>query len=343
MQGDAIHLASIAVVLLYRRQMLQLLLGTGLGAAAMPALAKPQAPLRIGLISDLNSGYGSTSYIPAVHQGLHQLIALQPNLVVCAGDMVAGQKHGLTLQQLDAMWSSFEAAVLQPLRIAGIPLLPTIGNHDGSPGFKADRDAVRRFWMPIRSQIGLDFIDASQFPFHYTVSQQGLFWLIWDASSAHIPENQLIWAKHQLASSASTRAMARFVVGHLPLVGVGENKDRAGEILNQEHVLQNLMETANVNAYISGHHHAWFSGRRGQLDLIQLGALGSGPRRLLQGGSAPQQTFTLLEINGPGNRITETTYSVATGRPLPWSSLPSTLNTRRGRLSRNRSQRPLNG
>ena len=112
MQGDAIHLASIAVVLLYRRQMLQLLLGTSLGAAAIPSLAKPQPPLRIGLISDLNGSYGSTSYVPAVHQGLHQLIALQPNLVVCAGDMVAGQKHGLTRQQLDAMWSSFEATVL---------------------------------------------------------------------------------------------------------------------------------------------------------------------------------------------------------------------------------------
>ena len=76
--------------------MLQLVLGTGLSAVALPLSAARRAALRVGLISDLNSSYGSTSYIPAVDQGLDQLIALQPDLVVCAGDMVAGQMRGLT-------------------------------------------------------------------------------------------------------------------------------------------------------------------------------------------------------------------------------------------------------
>ena len=330
-------------MLLSRRRVLQLVVGTGLSAAVLPLHAARRAALRIGLISDLNSSYGSTSYIPAVQQGLDQLIALQPDLVVCAGDMVAGQKRGLSGQQLDAMWRGFETTLLQRLQRAGIPLLPAIGNHDGSPGFPADRAAVRRFWTPLRSRIGLKLVDASQFPFRYTVLQDGIFWLVWDASSARVPEDHLAWAQQQLASADARAARARFVVGHLPLVGVGQGKDRPGEVLDRGGALQSLMENARVQAYISGHHHAWFSGRRGQLDLIQLGALGSGPRRLLDGGAPAQQTFTLLEIDGGRSAIREITYAVATGQPLAWSMLPARLNTRAGLLQRNSSERLLRG
>ena len=323
--------------------MLQLVLGTGLTAAALPLSAARGVVQRVGLISDLNSSYGSTRYIPAVDQGLDQLIGLQPDLVVCAGDMVAGQMRGLTGQQLDAMWRGFETSVLQRLQAAKIPLLPAIGNHDGSPGFPADRAAVRRFWTPIRSRMGLTFVDASQFPFRYTVLQDGIFWLVWDASSARVPEDQLAWARQQLASSQAQAARARFVVGHLPMVGVGQGKDRPGEVLERGRALQALMDEAGVQAYISGHHHAWFSSRRGQLDLIQLGALGSGPRRLLDGGASAQQTFTLLEIDGGRDTLRETPYAVSTGEPLSWSILPPRLSTRAGLLQRNASERLLRG
>ena len=323
--------------------MLQLVLGTGLSAAALPLNASRRAVLRIGLISDLNGSYGSTSYIPAVDQGLQQLIALQPDLVVCAGDMVAGQMRGLSGQQLDAMWRGFETSVLQPLQAAGISLLPAIGNHDGSPGFPADRAAVSRFWTPIRSRMGLGFVDASQFPFRYTVLQDRIFWLVWDASSARVPDDQLVWAQQQLASPQAQAARARFVVGHLPLVGVGQGKDRPGEVLDRGRALQVLMENGRVQAYISGHHHAWYSSRRGQLDLIQLGALGSGPRRLLDAGASAQQTFTLLEIDAGRGAIRETAYAVSTGQPLSWSTLPPRLSTRAGELQRNVSERLLRG
>jgi len=103
------------------------------------------------------------------------------------------------------------------------------------------------------------------------------------------------------------------------------------------------MENADVQAYISGHHHAWFSGRSGELDLIHLGALGSGPRQLLQGGPEPQQTFGLLELDLHQQRLTETNYVVSTGQPQAWSSIPPSLLTRRGRLLRNRPSRPLKG
>jgi hypothetical protein len=336
---------------LSRRQLIQLA-AAGAGSTAwwlleqqlhQPAAAAPRSRpnLRLGLISDLNSSYGSTHYIPQVSRGLQQLLELQPALVVCAGDMVAGQKRGLSAGQLDAMWESFARTVLTPVRQAGLPFLPAVGNHDGSPGFEADRAAVRRFWAPRHQAIGLRFVDPGDFPFHYSALQNEVFWLVWDASSGRIPASQLSWARQQLASKQAQQAQLRLVVGHLPLVGVSQGRDRAGETLEQAAAVQSLLEQGRVQAYISGHQHAWFPARRGQLDLIHLGAMGSGPRRLLQGAIPPQQTYTTLDINWQDDSLLETTYAVASGQPVAWSRLPTTLMGRGGRLNRNAQARSI--
>ena len=333
---------------LRRRQLLQLAAagaaGSGLswlGLGRAPAAAAAGSDLRIGLISDLNSSYGSTTYIPQVSQGLRQLLALQPQLLVCAGDMVAGQKRGLSAGQLDAMWDGFARTVLAPVRQAGVTFLPAVGNHDGSPGFTADREAARRFWSARRQALGLRFVDAADFPFHYSALQNEVFWLVWDASSSRVPAEQLSWARRQLASPAAQQARLRLVVGHLPLAGISQGRDRTGEVLDQASAIQELLEAGGVQAYISGHQHAWFPGRRGRLDLIQLGALGSGPRRLLQGSIPPQQTYATLDLNWPSETLLETTYAVATGRPVAWNRLPAQLSGRSGSLSRNVQERSI--
>ena len=65
---------------LSRRQLLQFALGSGFGAVLPSAMAADTQ--RVGLISDLNSSYGSVSYLPQVDRGLRQLMALQPELIV---------------------------------------------------------------------------------------------------------------------------------------------------------------------------------------------------------------------------------------------------------------------
>ena len=322
---------------LSRRQLLQFALGSAFGAVLPSAMAADTQ--RVGLISDLNSSYGSVSYLPQVDRGLRQLMALQPELIVCAGDMVAGQKPGLTAHQLDAMWNRFASDVLQPLLEAGISFLPAIGNHDGAPGFAADRAAVERFWWPLRSALGLNFCDPAHFPFHYSVFQDSVFWIVWDASSHRIPDVQLEWARQQLASPRARQAKLRLVVGHLPLFGVGRGKDRSGESLDQLLTIRSLLQEGKVQAYISGHQHVWYPARWGNLDLIQLGALGSGPRRLLMGGGAAQQTFTMLEINRQKRTLKESTYAVASGRRLDWDAIPPMLTCRSGSLERNTQNR----
>ena len=333
---------------LRRRQLLQLAAagaaGTGLwllDQQRSPVVAAARADLRIGLISDLNSSYGSTSYIPQVSQGLQQLLALQPQVMVCAGDMVAGQKPGLSNNQLDAMWEGFARTVVTPVRQAGVPLLVAVGNHDGSPGFSADREALRRFWAPRRQALGLQFVDGANFPFHYSALQNDVFWLVWDASSSQVPASQLAWARQQLTSPRAQQAKLRLVVGHLPLFGVSQGRDRAGEVLDQPRAVLTLLEAGRVQGYISGHQHAWFPARRGQLDLIQLGAMGSGPRRLLQGGIPPQQTYTTLDINWQNGSLRETTYAVSSGQPVAWSRLPATLTGRAGTIERNVQERSI--
>ena len=56
--------------------------------------AQPKA-IRMGLISDLNGSYGSTRYGSTVERGVALLKQHKPDLVLCAGDMVAGQNTEL--------------------------------------------------------------------------------------------------------------------------------------------------------------------------------------------------------------------------------------------------------
>jgi hypothetical protein len=204
------------------------------------------------------------------------------------------------------MWAAFEQQLLLPLRRAGLPVAFTLGNHDASGSraggrytFAEDRKAAERFWRPRQDQLGLRFVDASRFPFAYSVRQADLFLLVWDASAPLLPAEQIAWAERSLASEAARSAQARLVLGHLPLQAIARGRENPGEVLQQADVLQRLLERGGASAYISGHHHAFFPGRSGQLDLLALGALGHGPRRLLGSGQSPRHTLTLIDLFWP--------------------------------------------
>jgi hypothetical protein len=212
----------------------------------------PRADLRLALISDLNAGYGSTSYTAEVDRAIALIPSLRPDLVLCAGDMVAGQKTSLTTTQLTAMWAAFERRILSPLRRAGLPFAPTVGNHDalasragGSYLFECERQEAARFWRRRQS---------SRWPL--LRGRQRLSVLLFHSAGRPVP------------------------AGLGRLLG-------AGAVLAGAEALRQLMERHDVAAYISGHQHAYYPARLGQLDLFNLGATGSGPRPLLQGGCRP--------------------------------------------------------
>ena len=329
-------------------------LGNGLAAPSKSRWVAPSKPaaqwirpsrgdLRLALISDLNGPYGTTSYIEPVHRGIALIPSLEPDLVLCAGDMVAGQKRGLAPDQLQAMWSGFDRDVLAPLRRRGCPFAPAMGNHDASSArsgeryvFAADRAAAARFWQPQRDNLGLELLDGTGFPYYYALVVGEIVVLVWDASSATVPAAQLAWADQLLASPEVRRARHRLVMGHLPLRPVGQGRDRNGEVLGAADAIQALLERHRVEAYISGHHHAWFPGRIGALDLIQLGALGSGPRPLLGQKHPAHQSLTLLDFYPDTEQWQEITLDLRTMKPVSPRSLPVQIVDRDGRVLRRR-------
>ena len=292
----------------------------------------PRGDQRIALISDLNSSYGSTSYVSQVHRGLKLLIKLQPDLVLCAGDMVAGQKLGLTSNQLDAMWSAFDEQILQPLRTADEPFAPTMGNHDASNSrgnsgyvFELDRMHAQKFWRARQGSLGLKFVDSNQFPFRYSIRHGEIFVLVFDASSAHVSADDWNWAENQLDGSEARQAKLRLMMGHLPPYAIAKGRDRAGEVLHEAKRLQQLLFRKNVHLYISGHHHAWYPSSVGSTNLLSLGAMGSGPRQRLNDRIPPQQSITLLDLLNQQGELVETTIELDGLQVLPSQRLPHSL------------------
>ncbi len=332
-----------------RRQLLSLsglALGAGLWQLWKPARvsaaagleAPPRGDTRLVLISDLNAAYGSTTYIAEVHRGVALIPPLRPDLVICAGDMVAGQKAGLSRQRLAAMWAGFDRSVLGPLRRAGLPFAPAMGNHDASGAsaggrflFADDRAEAARFWRARRDALGLTFVDSGNFPFHYAIRQDDVFVLVWDACTAQVPAEQLRWAERVLAGPAARSAGRRLVVGQLSLRAVSQGRDRPGEVLAQAAAVQQLLERHGVEAYVSGRQHAYFPARLGQLDLFQLGAMGSGPRRLLGQTNTPFQTLTVLDLVGSPPRLVDTSFDLRTLRRIDPQQLPRSLRDAAGR------------
>jgi 3',5'-cyclic AMP phosphodiesterase CpdA len=282
-------------------------------ASVHPSASDPVAPIRIVLISDLNSQYGSTTYEPEVDKAIALIPTLNPDLVLCGGDMVAGQSRALSQAQLTAMWDSFDRHIASPLRDANIPLGFTIGNHDGSGAkasgeliFAADRAIASQYWQANTPR--LNFVDRTGFPFFYSFQLKDLFCLVWDASTATISAEQLAWVEKSLASEAAQKAKIRLAIGHLPLYGITVGRDKPGEYLDNAEGLRSLLEQYNVHTYISGHDHAYYPGHRGKLELLYSGLLGSGARSLLTGNVSPQKNLTIIDITFTGNQA-ETKYT----------------------------------
>jgi len=286
--------------------------------------------VRLVVISDLNSQYGSVDYEPEVDRAIQLIPDWQPDLVLCGGDMVAGQKTSLTVAQIQAMWAAFDRHVAAPLRRARIPFGFTIGNHDASGAlassgnliFAQERQLAAAYWRDPAHDPGLSFIDRAHFPFYYTFAQAEIFYLVWDASTAQISESQLAWVAQSLASPAARSARLRIVIGHLPLYAVAVGRDRPGEFLNQADRLRSLLERYQVHTYISGHHHAYFPGHRGDLDLLHAGPLGSGPRPLLNSNLPPRKTLTVVDVHRATATTAYTTYDMRTLQVLDPAQLP---------------------
>lgn len=299
--------------------------------------------VRLVVISDLNSAYGSTDYEPEVDKGIALVPFWKPDLVISGGDMVAGQKPSLTNEQLRAMWASFDRHVAAPLRKAKVPFGFTIGNHDASGAlgargqflFQRERDMASEYWKNPAHNPGVQFVDRFQFPFYYTFQMKDVFFLVWDGSTNQIPKDKLAWVEKALSSPQAKAAKLRILVGHLPLYAVAVSRDEPGEVMANADQLRAMLEKYQVHTYISGHHHAYYPAHRGKMQFLHTGILGAGPRPLIEGSDRPWKAITVLDINpNAAQPVTYTTYNINTLQVVKNNQLPRFLRGHNGMLLR---------
>ncbi len=228
--------------------------------------------LRVAVISDLNSGYGSTRYVPAVHQAVEDIVAWHPDLVICTGDMVAGQRRGL---DYEAMWEAFHQAVSEPLRKAGVPLAVSPGNHDASPfgAYAAEREAYVEAWQS--RPLKFELLEESEYPLYYAFRLSGVLFIAMDlARAGALDGRQRAWLERTMASNVMLPRPVVF--GHVPLFPFSVGRD--SEVTSDAALLSSLHDhQAHV---FSGHHQVYYSGLLNSLHLVSVPCLGTGPRQL---------------------------------------------------------------
>ncbi|MCA3011418.1 MAG: metallophosphoesterase [Myxococcaceae bacterium] len=284
--------------------------------------------LRVVVLSDLNGSYGSTTYEPSVHQAIAALRAtVRPDLVLIAGDMVAGQQAGL---DFPAMWAAFHAAVTTPLLDVGIPVAPAPGNHDASayPGYGQERAEYARQWEPLRRP-AVQLVDASQFPFRYSFSFRGAFFIALDATTvAPLSTSQRTWVGQQLAGASAFPV--KLVFGHVPLhpTTVG----RETQVLSDPPLEAILRQHGAL--FVGGHQHGYYPGAANGVRHVVTPCIGSGPRALIGSTVPSPRGFVVVDV--AGGRVTSVEAFTGAGfsSRILRGSLPPRLDFGSHRLER---------
>jgi Calcineurin-like phosphoesterase len=298
----------------------------------------PRGDIRFVAISDLNSYYGATTYDPEVDKGIKLIPFWKPDMVLCSGDMVAGQDPTLSDAKLKEMWAGFDKQVGAPIRQMKLPYGFTVGNHDASSAlgvtgqflFKREREATAAYWQDPAHNPGVEFVNRFEFPFYYTFKFKDVFVLAWDGSSNHIPNDKLAWVEKALSSDAAKTAKIRILLGHLPLYAVTIGRNEPAEVMENTEALRAMLEKYKVHTYISGHDHGYYPAHKGNLQLLHMGILGSGPRPLLD-GSTPRKAITVIDIKFDSPELTTyTTFDMQTLQPIEMKELPRSLTAHNG-------------
>ena len=257
-----------------------------------PAKTQPMSDrLRIAVVADLNGQYGSTIYDPSVHKGVRRIVGLAPDLVLSAGDMIGGQRESLDYR---AMWSAFHDAVSDPFERAAIPFVVVPGNHDASAysKFELERRLFIDEWTHRRPDV--TFVDDSHYPLRHAFVKGPALFIALDATmSGPLSEAQRQWVESTL--EAHDHYPIKIVYGHLPLYPFAQGH-ATNEVL-ADSALEQLLIDHRVDLFISGHHQAYFPGRRGPLRLVGTSSLAAGARKLLGSEERAAPSFVWIEID----------------------------------------------
>jgi predicted phosphodiesterase len=295
-------------------------------------VSAPLAAQTIAFISDLNGRYGSSSYDGRVTDAIDTIVKLQPDLVICGGDMVAGQKQPkLDRDRLEQMWQGFNNTVADPLRRAGIPLAVTAGNHDGSafPEFALERQQFDLQWRGRVPEV--DILPGSEWPRRYAARMGSVLLLAFDGTlPGRLPDTERLFLERMLQQYGNS-ATATIVFSHLPMWPL--TRGREHEIIDDPDLLA-LLHRSGVDVYASGHHHAFFAGTddAGMVHL-GIGALGGNARAFSGTGSRQPFSFALLTLEGGEVSVTSRA-APAFQEQVPATQLPAAITGPLGTLRR---------
>lgn len=282
--------------------------------------------LKICVISDLNSSYGSTTYGEDVKAVISRLALIKPDIILCAGDMVAGQKASLTPKNIEDMWSGFKTTVLNPINKLKIPFGFTVGNHDASPSFVNDRAFAEQFWKENAKATGLTFVDSTHYPFYYSYTKKNAFFISWDAAGAEIKQEVFDWVKAQLSGKIAGKAGLRILIGHLPLYAIVDSKNKPGEVNSAPETALGFFKNHGVDLYISGHQHAYYPAEKEGVRFLNMGCIGDGPRKLIGDTAAAARSYTMIDVPvRNAKKFTYRTYTTGDNELVEIESLPDSV------------------
>jgi hypothetical protein len=87
--------------------------------------------------------------------------------------------------------------------------------------------------------------------------------------------------------------------------------------------LEKLLNDNNVEYYLSGHHHSYYPGKRGDLKLISQSCLGSGARYLIGDNIRSARSFTVIDLENSGIKALK---APSFTQEVDHQSLPSVIN-----------------
>lgn len=282
----------------------------------------------MALISDMNGRYGSKEYNRHV-VGAAEWIGqeLRPDLVINTGDMVAGQRQGL---DYGGMWAGFHEAVTDRLANYGVPMAVTPGNHDasGSPAFWEERVHFAREWSARRPR--LNFVDDRFYPFFYAFEMGPALFISLDATQVGpLDPAQRAWVAEVL--ERNSHKPVKFVFGHLPLYGVAKGREQ--EVL-KDRELEEIFIEFGVDMVMSGHHHAYYPGRRGETLYLHASCLGAGQRALLGTDEVSDRSVAVVRFSERGVLSVDAVRTTDFAEEIVLESLPISVGQGADRIWR---------
>lgn len=280
------------------------------GEGRIEEIVEPNAVFRFAVISDLNSSYGSTTYVNDVSKAVEWIADSQNKVdfAISTGDMVAGQKSGLNYQ---AMWTAFHSVVTQPLAQSTIPLLPSPGNHDAHVSRAIEREHYKNSWnqqksLTLKPQVQLVSGVPQNYPFQYAFKVGSGLFLAMDSTTVQPwSDSTLAWIESVF--KAEPEARFKVIFGHVPLLPFAYTKETeytANGSLTFLNKLEKLLEDYQVDFFLSGHSHVYYPGRRdAHTQFMSIPLLGTGSRYLIgaENLGLSQRGFLVFEFNNQGD------------------------------------------